>query len=173
MVFGWKLAEGLPILQNRSCTNSHYRACGKILELPKCRRRQQLVGCTSWRGKPNFFLRREGVSSLAAQQERARSQQCWLDSSRALQGVPAGGGREARARLPSFREIFLGEGHFPDMSHGLRCARMRIAWNHSKFDARDTSPGTRVSQNFLSDFFSGCNAYAQERQSWVMAGQTL
>merc|ERR1712167_382592 len=116
-------------------------------------------------GKGRRFIAR------CAAREREASSAGWTVS--ALQGVPAGGGREARARLPSFREIFLGEGHFPDMSHGLRCARMRIAWNHSKFDARDTSPGTRVSQNFLSDFFSGCNAYAQERQSWVMAGQTL
>merc|ERR1712224_645144 len=106
LVFGWKLAEGLPILQNRSCTNSHYRACGKILELPKCRRRQQLVGCTSWRGKPKFVLRREGVSSLAAQQESAKPAVLVGQLARCRVCCPAGGGREARARLPSFREIF-------------------------------------------------------------------
>jgi len=107
-----------------------------------------------------------------AAREREASSAGWTAS--ALQGVLPGGRGSRGAGSPSklSRDI-LGEGHFPDMSHGLRCARMRIAWNHSKFDARDTSPGTRVSQNFLSDFFSGCNAYAQERQSWVMAGQTL
>merc|ERR1712078_602622 len=78
-----------------------------------------------------------GIARCAAR-EREASSAGWTAS--ALQGVPAGGGREARARLPSFREIFLGEGHFPDMSHGLRCARMRIAWNHSKFDARTQVP---------------------------------
>merc|ERR1712182_39748 len=98
-------AEGLPILQNRSCTNSHYRACGKILELPKCRRRQQLVGCTSWRGKPKFVLRkgRRFIARRAAR-EREASSAGWTAS--ALQGVPAGGGREARARLPSFERYF-------------------------------------------------------------------
>merc|ERR1712182_169472 len=47
-----------------------------------------------------------------AAREREASSAGWTAS--ALQGCcPAGGGREARARLPSFREIFLGEGHFP------------------------------------------------------------
>merc|ERR1712118_388240 len=48
LFFNRTLAQGIPILQHRSCTNSHYRACGKIFEMPERRRKKaSRAGCTA------------------------------------------------------------------------------------------------------------------------------
>merc|ERR1711937_744062 len=71
------------------------------------KKRQQLVGCTSWRGKTKFVLRRECFSSLAAQRESAKPAELVVQQARYRACCPAGGSREARARLPRYsRHIF-------------------------------------------------------------------
>jgi len=61
-----------------------------------------------------------------------------------------------RHSSPSKKDTLFGDGTLSVHVPRRFVRRMRIARNHAiKFDARGTVLGTRVSQNFHSDFFSG------------------
>merc|ERR1711924_456899 len=92
----------------RTCTTA--LAAKFLRSRTPAKKRQQLVGCTSWRGKTKFVLRRECVSSLAAQRESAKPAELVVQQA-----------------FQDFETYFWGGPPFPAMSHEFRCARMTFS----------------------------------------------
>merc|ERR1712118_119093 len=113
LFFNRTLAQGIPILQHRSCTNSHYRLAAKFL---RCQNAGEKKTAASWLhqlAREDQTCSEKGmlfIARCAAREREASRAGC---TASALQGVLPGGRESRGAGSPSkisssFRDIFLG-----------------------------------------------------------------